>query len=87
MHGWETLDTARCARCRIYTETSDLTLGGDGHPYCGSCGGPSAPDPRASADEWTARARSPLEQRARVVVGAMLLMTLAFPLAACVSQL
>ncbi|MBX3209312.1 MAG: hypothetical protein KF764_30040 [Labilithrix sp.] len=93
MHGWATLDTARCARCRIYTATSDLTLGGDGQPYCSPCGGPpvvappASPARRASEDAWTEPARSRLERRARVAVAAMLVVTFAFPLAACVSQL
>ncbi|MBX3258551.1 MAG: hypothetical protein KIS78_18830 [Labilithrix sp.] len=90
MHGWETLDTARCARCRVYTETGELTLGGDGRPYCSPCGGPPVPaarPPRTSGDEWVAPAPSRLEHRARVVIGTMLLATIAFPLAACVSQL
>ena len=95
MHGWESVDTGRCVRCAIYTEKSDLLFGHDGRAYCLSCGVPPVPrstqqQPQPTTREdvvWVAALRSPIEQRARVVAGAMLLLTLAFPLTACVSQL
>jgi hypothetical protein len=93
MHGWESFDTGRCVRCAIYTETSDLLFGHDGRAYCVSCGAPPAPPPRPRSAvyrehlAWSSPDRSPNDQRVRLVVGAMLVLTLAFPLAACVSQL
>lgn len=93
MHGWETLDTARCERCAIYTPTSDLVLGPDGRPYCLTCGAPPVATARRAGvsisvdDEWVRPPRTSADHRVRLVAGLMVLATLAFPLAACISQL
>ena len=85
---WESVETARCERCRIYTPRGDLVFGPDGKAYC--CGVPESAY-RTSArveDSWvTVRHRTPIERTTRLVIGAMLAMTIAFPLAACCSQL
>ena len=94
MHGWETVETARCARCAIYTPTSDVVLGPDGRPYCLSCGAPRVTAARSPAsarqpfdDEWVRPSNARTNPRVRLAVALMLVVTLAFPLAACVSQL
>jgi hypothetical protein len=92
MHGWETVDTARCTRCAIYTPTSDLVLGPDQKPYCIACGPPVRTAPPVSSLEedwevWASPARRTLERPARVVAALMVFGAIAFPLAACVSQL
>ena len=83
---WESVETARCNRCRIFTPRSDLVFGPDGNSYC--CGIPGeayrvAEDARRIA----ALRQTPLERTTRLVVAAMLVLTFAFPLAACCSQL
>lgn len=90
MHGWATLETERCASCAIYTPTSDLVFGPDGQRYCLPCGVPpaSAAMPWTLADDdWVRPTRDALGRSARIVAALMLLATIAFPLAACVSQL
>ena len=90
MHGWDTVETARCTRCAIYTPTCHLVLAPDGRAYCLSCGAPettSAAVDDASADAWVRPPSAAADQRVRVVAAFMLLVTLAFPLAACVSHL
>lgn len=91
MHGWESVDTARCSGCGIYTPTSDLRLAKDGRPYCFACPEPAATRPTSVSldDDWLeVGVRHPaLEKRARVTAAVMLIVTLAFPLAACASQL
>lgn len=93
MHGWKQVDTARCERCSVYTPTMDLVFSEDGRPYCTSCGVPPArvyvprADVRAEVLEWLPMPRMRLEHHARVAALVMLVVTLCFPLAACVSQL
>ena len=94
MHGWETVETARCARCAVYTPTCDVVLGPDGRPYCLSCGAPSTTAPRSPAtarepfdDEWVRPPRARAGQHIRLAVAVMLIVTFTFPLAACASQL
>lgn len=92
MHGWESVETVRCSGCGIYTPTSDLRLAPGGRPYCFACPAPAASprrEPRGdgmSFEEGWPR-RSPIERSARVTAAVMLIVTLAFPLAACASQL
>lgn len=102
MHGWKQVDTARCERCSVYTPTTDLVFSSDGRPYCSTCGVPKTaakPAPKArvyvpAADvnvssDWAASpyARTRLDHHARVAALVMVVITLCFPLAACVSQL
>lgn len=79
---WDAVETARCAGCGVYGDRSDLVLGPDGNAYC--CGVPLdayvVVTRRDVAPDRVARAT-------RLIIGTMLLVTLAFPLAACCSQL
>lgn len=101
MHGWKQVDTARCERCSVYTPTTDLVFSTDGRPFCTGCGVPkTAPPPRprvyaapshvgsdAGLADWAPSPQLHLEHHARVAALVMLVVTLCFPLAACVSQL
>ena len=96
MHGWESVETVRCAGCAIYTPRGDVVLDRDGRPRCGPCL-PAAPAPEVEVpssvadDEWVV-ARRPASLAwapgpVRMAIAALLILTLAFPIAACVSQL
>lgn len=101
MHGWKQVDTARCERCAVYTPTTDLVFSADGRPFCSVCGVPKTaapPAPKArvyvpAADvgvsvDWAAPyPPMRLDHHARVAALVMVVVTLCFPLAACVSQL
>jgi hypothetical protein len=102
MHGWKDVETARCTRCAIYTPTTDLVRAADDRLYCTECGVPAATRPVPHEDEeWCIPPRpyagadtlvfvlvhGVTEKRARLVAGLMVLAAIAFPLAACVSQL
>ena len=90
MAGWTSVDTARCEACAIYTPKQDIVFGQDGRPYCVQCGAPpyasTASDARPQVLIPPAY-RSLIQDHVRVVVAAILLVALAFPIAACVSQL
>jgi hypothetical protein len=85
MGGWTFVETVRCARCRVFTPENEVVSHGNGRRLCLGC----AP---LEASSWVAppipsyealRTRGPV----RVVAAVMLLLTMAFPFAACVSQL
>ena len=81
MHGWHSVDTARCVTCAVYTPTADLRSGPDGKPYCVLCGIPP------SIDDWVVLPRPALTRTARIVACVMLLVPVVSMLAACASQL
>ncbi len=87
---WQTIDTVRCMRCAVFTETDDLRRAPDGTLFCVTCGPPApakldedlealAAEPRRA----TKRSRSPV-----VIAAAAVAVTVAgFFAAACASQL
>ncbi|MBX3231539.1 MAG: hypothetical protein KIT84_24075 [Labilithrix sp.] len=66
----------------MYTPTTELIFSA-GRAYCTSCGVPAVAD----VGDWELHAPKTLEHHARVAALVMLVVTLCFPLAACVSQL
>jgi hypothetical protein len=91
MGGWTMVDTARCVRCRIYTERSELLFTEDGRPCCITCGlrsDFSDVDASPPGEAWVIADRpGPLEPRVRIAAALMVFATLAFPIAAFLSQL
>lgn len=70
---WQTIDTVRCARCRVFTPTDDLRRAADGTIYCVPCGAPPTVDLEGLATEQPAApsglARSPLAIAAAICAG------------------
>ncbi len=87
---WVMLETARCSRCLVYAQKSDILLASDGTTYCTVCGPPKIVAP----DEWVppghqnalASLVSIVDRPTRVVVAAMALVVLLCFIAACASQ-
>jgi hypothetical protein len=88
------IETARCARCAVYTPIEDLRRATSGLLYCDVCGVPPA---SARAPSWTPSWEDDLswvrrsngfvlDRPTRIVAGLMIVITLVFPLAACLSQ-
>ena len=89
---WVMLETARCSRCLVYAQKSEILLASDGTTYCTLCGPPKLVAP----DEWVAppnhenvyrRALSSFGDRpTRIVAAAIALLVLLCFIAACASQ-
>ena len=93
---WVMLETARCSRCLVYAQKSEIFLASDGTTYCVLCGPPKAVARDIAIDEWVAppnqanvyaRAlRSFGDRPTRIVAAAVALVILLFFIAACASQ-
>jgi hypothetical protein len=86
------LETARCSRCLVYAQKSEILLASDGTTYCVVCGPPklAAPDewvaPPGHANAYARALASFGDRRTRIVAAAIALVILASFIAACASQ-
>ena len=86
------LETARCSRCLVYAQKSEILLASDGTTYCVVCGPPKV----VALDEWTVpighasaveRAFASFADRpTRIVAATIAVVILALFIAACASQ-
>jgi hypothetical protein len=95
MKRWSTVTTVRCAGCSVFTPEGEILLGTRGEALCGGCAASQAVPADAAGEreqDWVVELRPAIGwDRAgpgpvRAVAAAMVVLALAFPLAACLSQ-
>jgi len=88
---WVMLETARCSRCLVYAQKSEIKLASDGTTFCVVCGPPAV----VRIDEWVPPPDGNVYRRAlrslgdrptRIVAASIAMVILACFIAACASQ-
>jgi hypothetical protein len=96
MKRWSTVTTVRCAGCTVFTPEGEIVWDGRGRALCTGCAATRPVDAGAGktgvevhewveikpAMPWDLRRPGPV----RAVAAAMVVLALAFPVAACLSQ-